>query len=144
METTLINLQQLYIMALSAVCQDDKLDVVIQPGEGDTGRLWLMRKGTTVPQGSIAFKFGLDDVTLAIETRSEHKVQKVIAYSGGLDSFLPELQKILRAGMLAAPTEKKKKTVGDYETRVRQYEAQGMTRSDAQAVVEAEDMKVAA
>ena len=33
------------------------------------------------------------------------------------------------------------KTAADYETRVRAYEAQGMTRSDAQAVADADDMK---
>ena len=32
----------------------------------------------------------------------------------------------------------------DYETRVRAYEAEGMTRSDAQAVADAEDIKARA
>ena len=36
---------------------------------------------------------------------------------------------------------KKSSEGDDWETRVRKYEEQGMTRSDAQAVVDAEDSK---
>lgn len=134
-DAKMVSLQDLYLMTLAAVCEAEKLDSVIQQtGEG-AGRIWLMRKGTTVPHAWIGFKFGVDDVALMVQTRNERQIAESVQYAGGLDSFLPRLQKILRDGLLGAPK------VGDYESRVQAYEAKGMSRSDAQGVADADDLK---
>lgn len=97
----MMSLQDLYLMTLAAVCEAEKLDAVMQQtGEG-AGRIWLVRKGTTVPHAWIGFKFGVDDVALMVQTRTDRQISEVVQYAGGLDSFLPKVQKILRDGMLA-------------------------------------------
>lgn len=100
-DAPMISLQDLYLNALRACCEDDHLTSVMQQtGEG-IGRIWLMREGTTVPQAWIGFRFNADDVALKVVTRTERELAEVIPYAAGLDSFLPQLQAVLRAGMLA-------------------------------------------
>ena len=53
---------------------------------------------------------------------------------------IPEMLEDIRAALSAWD----KHNAPDYETRVRAYEAEGMTRSDAQAVADAEDIKARA
>lgn len=107
--TQMPSLQDVYLLAIAACCEAEKLQTVMQQtGEG-TGRLWLMREGTTIPQAWIGFKFNTDDVALKIVTRTEREDSEVVAYAAGLDAFLPRIQKCLREGMLADMSKAKSK-----------------------------------
>ncbi len=111
-EVNIISLQQLYLMALVETLKADKLDAVLQDlsqetRSSDTGRLWLVRNGTTVPEASIAFQFERDSVNLAVVTRNERELKRVIKYAEGLDGYLEDLQKFLRSGLLSAPKAKR-------------------------------------
>ena len=99
----MINLQDLYLLALQACAEGEKLETVLQQtGEGQ-GRLWLVAKGSTVPHAWIGFKFSVDDVALMVQTRDQREIAQVVKFAEGIDGFLPQLQRCLRAGKLAAP-----------------------------------------
>lgn len=103
MDSNIIPLQQLYLSALVQVANGEKLSAVQQDTGGDSGRLWLVGDGSTVPHAMIAYKFGLDSVSVGLIHRDERALERAIKYAEGLDGFLEELQKFLRAGKLAAP-----------------------------------------
>lgn len=103
-DAKIIPLQQLYLTALVACANADKLDAVQQDMGQDTGRLWLVRQGTTVPQAWIAYKFQTDDVVIGVATRDERALKRTIKYAEGIDGFLEEFQKFMRANLLAKPS----------------------------------------
>lgn len=103
----MIDIKQLYLGALEQMFADDKLDCVLQDtdieGGGNCGILWLVRKGTTNPEMSVAFKFQAVDFTVAVITRNERSALFARTYSEGIDSLLKELQHFIRTGRIAAP-----------------------------------------
>lgn len=96
----IINLEQLYLLAICKTIEAEKLQAVLQDmGEGK-GRLWLVPEGSTIPQAHLMFQFGEDAVKLGLQTRSERSFAQVVTYAEGVEGFLRELQKVLRAGKL--------------------------------------------
>jgi hypothetical protein len=108
-DAKIIPLQQLYLMALVATVNADKLDAVQQDLGQDAGRLWLVSNGTTVPQAQIAYKFGVVYVSFGIITRDERKLSRVVKYAEGIDGFLEQLQKFLQANRLVDLTRARKR-----------------------------------
>lgn len=100
MEAQIISLQQLYLLSLCKMFEGEKLAAILQDFGNDTGRLWLTREGSTVPQAFVEFKFQRDEVALAVMTRDERTKAYIVKYSEGLDATLQDLQKMLRAGLL--------------------------------------------
>lgn len=106
----LIPLVQFYLSTLAAVFQADKLTCILQDlGNEKTGRLYLVRDETTVPEAVLNFDFQDKSVLFGLETRSEQKLLESVKYAEGLDAFLPKLQQTLNAGRLAAPKVNKPK-----------------------------------
>lgn len=100
-EAKVIPLQQLYLSIIVQAANSDRLDVLQQDIDQATGRLWLVSTGTTIPVAHLAYKFELDSVAFAVETRDERKLGRIVKYAEGLDAFVEELQKFLRANRLA-------------------------------------------
>jgi hypothetical protein len=115
----IVPIEDTYLNALSLLLESEKLDSLLQdtnaPGEmfrqrapvsmGQTGCgiIWAVRKGTTSPELSLAFKFDALGVQLMAITRDERKANYRADFSGGIDCVLKELRTFLRANRLAAP-----------------------------------------
>ena len=111
-DATLIPLEQLYLMALATTAKSLKLDSILQDLTGtfkdgasrrQSGRLWLVSPGTTVPQAQIAFEFATDSIKVGVLTRDERELVRVVKYAEGIDGFLEEFTKFMQAGRIAAP-----------------------------------------
>lgn len=102
-DANIIPLQQLYLSVIVQLVNAEKLSAVQQQFSETTGRLWLVREGSTVPEIQIAYNFRDDDVTLGIITRDERKLERTVKFAEGLDGFLEDLQKFITANRLAAP-----------------------------------------
>jgi hypothetical protein len=102
-DVRIIPLQDLYLTAIVAVCNADKLDCVQQQLGPEAGRLWLVRGGSTVPVASLTYKFTDDTVILGVQTRNERKRSWVVKYAEGIDEVLEEFSKFMREGLLAKP-----------------------------------------
>ena len=100
-DAKVIPLQQFYLSIIVQAANADHLDVLQQDIDQATGRLWLVSTGTTVPVANIAYKFEIDSVAFAIETRDERKLCRIVKYAEGVDAFVEELQKFLRTNRLA-------------------------------------------
>lgn len=100
-EVGIVNLEQLYLVAIVNTVNAEKLTAVLQDFDNGAGRLWLVREGSTVPSAEIEFKFDRDVVHLGIISRNERSLLREVKYAEGIDGFLEDLQKFLRAGLLA-------------------------------------------
>ena len=97
----IINLEQLYLIAIANAMKAERLDVVLQDFENGAGRLWLTSPDTTVPHGGIEFKFERDIVHFGVMMRDERTMARAVKYAEGIDGFLEELAKFLRQNRLA-------------------------------------------
>lgn len=103
-DAKIIPLEQLYLSLIVQVAAADKLDAVQQDFGPGLGRLWFVSSGSTKPQASVSYRFDKDSVAFAVEHRDGgRKLEREVAYAGGLDDFAQELQKFLRANLLAQP-----------------------------------------
>lgn len=103
-ELKIIPLQELYLNVMLVVADSLKLQTVQQViGDGDQGRLWLVRHGTTVPHAQVAYKFETDSVTFGVVTRDERQLSRVVKYAEGLDGFAEELARFMQANQLGKP-----------------------------------------
>lgn len=100
---TVMPLQELYLNAIVAVAQADKLESVIQSTGDTSGRLWFVRNGTTIPHAMMQYEFNLDSVALGLIHRDERKHAAEVFYAEGLDGYLQIFQKFLRANLLQKP-----------------------------------------
>jgi hypothetical protein len=100
---TIVPLRQLYLNAFAVLAEAEKLTAVLQEINENEGRIWLVPGHTTTPEAFIVYKFGVDGVALAMQTRSQQELAREVKYAEGLDAFLPLMQRALRAGRLAAP-----------------------------------------
>ncbi len=96
-------LTTLYLIAIVKILEADKLGAALQEINEGTGRLWVLHSDTTVPHAQIAFKFGVDDVVFGVITRDERALNRTVKFAEGIDGFLEELQRFLRANQLAKP-----------------------------------------
>jgi len=107
MAAKLIPLQDLYLAALAVTFESEKFDTVIQPltdGPTETtGRLYLVRGGTTVADAVVQFKFTENEFFFEINTRDQRCLAKAVKYFEGVDGLIDELRTFLRANRLAAP-----------------------------------------
>jgi len=106
-DASIVPLQQLYLSALVALIDSHHLTAVQQDLGNDTGRLWMVSIGTTVPIGQIGYKFDDDSVALAAVMRDERKFGRIVRYIEGIDGFLEDFEKFMNAGKLAAPGKRK-------------------------------------
>jgi hypothetical protein len=109
----MIELCELYVKAIEAVAAANGLEIALQkavPTKGDStiyvGALYLLRKGTTIPDMTVAFTFQTDRVILQTHARNELNTRtrhsRALAYAGGIDGWLGDMNKDLQAGRLAA------------------------------------------
>jgi hypothetical protein len=97
----LMPLEDLYLNTLALLAEGEKLSCIVQQISEGNGRLWLAPHGSTVPQAQIAFKFDLNGVHLGVLHRDERELVREIRYAEGLDAFLIELRRFMRAGRIA-------------------------------------------
>jgi hypothetical protein len=98
----LIPLQETYLNSIAAVFEADKMDTLIDRGERDIV-LYGVRKGTTVPEVIVTMTFEQLGVTIHALTRNRSQLNGSVAFYEGIDGFLPQLSKFIRAGRIAAP-----------------------------------------
>ena len=105
MENKLIPLQPLYLNLLAVTFEAEKLDTVVneRPEAPGYGVLYLVRAGTTIPEFIVEYGFENHALLLRLCSRNERSLDSKITYAEGLDGYLPELRKFLRADRLAAP-----------------------------------------
>lgn len=99
-DAKIIPLQQLYLSIIVTTVGAEGLDSVQQDLGADAGRLWLVRKGTTVPQAWVGYKFDVESVKIGIQTRDERELTRTVKYAEGIDGFAEELSRFLRANRL--------------------------------------------
>jgi hypothetical protein len=104
----IVPIEDTYLNALSLLLESEKLDSLLQetnaPGQTGCGIIWAVRKGTTSPELSLAFKFNTLDVLLRVMSKdSARTLDHTACYADGIDDFLPKLRTFLRANRLAAP-----------------------------------------
>lgn len=102
------DLVQLYLIAIVKMLEADKYGAALQQIAEGTGRLWVLPNGSTVPAAQIAFEFGDDAVKFVVITRNEKRHDQTVKYAEGIDGFLEEALKVIRAGLLAGPKGKGK------------------------------------
>ena len=99
-DTNIIPLQQLYLLALCEVIKAEKYEPALQDmGEGK-GQIWLIPEGTTAARFKISFQFQPDAVKLGAFGKDLKGIALEVSYFDGLDKFMEDLQKYLRAGLL--------------------------------------------
>lgn len=102
MKDEIVNLQKFYLQALCALIEAEKFTPAIQEAGPGVGQLWLIRSGSTGAAFRIAFKFGPESVTLGALARGEKReLVKEILYFDGIEDFMRDLQKFLRADLLS-------------------------------------------
>jgi hypothetical protein len=103
----MIEIERFYLATLAKCAEADKYATVLQQVAPGAGRLWFIperKPATTVPDYCLNFKFELDVVCFELEGRGNPvKAQKVVKYAEGLDGFIAEFMKALKANRLAAP-----------------------------------------
>lgn len=97
------DLTTVYLLVVVSMLKREGFGAAVQEVAEGTGRLWVMPKNTTVPTSQIAFTFGADDVEFVIITRDEKRLDRKVKYAEGIDGFIEDAQKFLRAGLLAKP-----------------------------------------
>ena len=101
-ECGIISIEQMYLLALAKAFEAERYQTVLQDhGDGTSGRLWLMREGTTVPEAHVDFRFTTEGVSLAMTTRGERGLEPMLVkFAEGIDGYLERVVKLLRAGLL--------------------------------------------
>lgn len=106
-DSGMIELERFYLLSLAACAEADGYSPVLQQIDKGAGRLWFIperKPATTVPEFCLNFKFELDIVMFELQARGNPiKVQKGVKYAEGLDGFLKDFGKALKANRLAAP-----------------------------------------
>jgi hypothetical protein len=98
----LFPLQETYLNCIASAFEAEKLDTLINPDE-HRSTLYAARKGTTVPEYIMIVVFGVSDVSLNILSRNERELATNIKFAEGIDGFLHELRRFMRADRIAAP-----------------------------------------
>lgn len=99
-EAKVFPLEQFYLSILTQTINADSLDVLQQDLGNGAGRLWCVSKDTTVPVLHLAYRFDVDAVEFQLQTRDGRNLVRVVKYAEGLDAFVEEFQRFLRAGRL--------------------------------------------
>jgi len=107
-DSGMIELERFYLMTLASMAKGEKYDTVLQQIKPGAGRLWLIperKPATTVPDLCVNFAFELESVRFEIQFRDEHKQKllRQVKYAEGLDAFLQDFDRAMKAGRLAAP-----------------------------------------
>lgn len=96
----IIKLKQMYLAAICAVIESEKYTPALFENDENSGQFWLMTDETTAAHFSVAYEFGPRGVKLGTCSRTGDGIAQEYSYFEGMDKFLPELQKQLRAGKL--------------------------------------------
>jgi hypothetical protein len=99
------SIQDTYLNTLAALLESEKLGTLLQDttsADGfQSGVLWAVREGTTVPELSLSFKFDCVGLMLRAMTRDERTMDYKVDFSGGIDEYLKQLRTFLRANRIA-------------------------------------------
>lgn len=111
----MMELCEVYANAIQAVAKRNGLDTALRratPFETKevvvyAGGFFLTRPGITAPEMIVAFSFKGDSVTLGTRARNEQnsrtRALQEFSYAEGIDGWLSDLDKDLKAGKLSAP-----------------------------------------
>ena len=102
----MIALHTLYLETIGAMVAAENLTVAVQDlttDQGNAGRLYLMAQDSTAAVAVITFGFAQEGARFEIRTRDERHAVVDVRYVEGIEPFLREARKTLRAGRLGAP-----------------------------------------
>lgn len=100
MQSNIPTITDVYLLTLCGMFERQNLDPMLQQATDDTGRIFLARKGTTIPECIVNFKFEQDAVLLRVQTRSEREQDYRASFAEGIDATLQEISKFIAAGRL--------------------------------------------
>jgi hypothetical protein len=102
-DAKVIPLQQFYLSMLCAVVQQDRLDVIQQEFDAQSGRLYMCSTGTSAPRFILSYRFGIDAMTLGVEGRDNRSLPlEEVKYALGLDAYLQKLARFLQSNRLTS------------------------------------------
>ncbi len=99
----LIPLQPFYLNLMAQAFEAEHLSTIILDRGNGASTLYLVRESTTVPDFILEVVFADYNVAFKVTSRDQRTHQIVVGYAEGIDEYIRQLQRFLRANRLAAP-----------------------------------------